>query len=116
VLERVQFGIVPFDEGDSLVDLATRRSAAHARQVDGYRVVGEGADVVQDRAAHAVSYAFLESGDGALPIVVEGQAYYIRFGDRVVVAAMEADTSTFEDALDRFGTMLQSIDVAQAEQ
>ena len=40
-------------------------------------------------------------------------AYFIRYGNHVVVAAVEADTAHFDDALDQFGDVLVSIEFTE---
>lgn len=98
-----------------LHELAELRTAERRRSLTSYEVVEVESASEGERRSHRVRFAYLDETGEGLRVLVEGVDEYFALGDAVVVASLEADAGTLEEAMPAFGRFVDSIEDVPGE-
>jgi hypothetical protein len=102
--------LVPTSADTKLSDLALLFNLQQAKDTQLYRVIDQGAVMVNGKDAYKVHYAYVDPTDqGSQPVVVEGVGYIFMDHPKALVVSMEDEASQFENDLPAFMKFLETV-------
>ncbi|MFQ5422224.1 MAG: hypothetical protein ACE5FD_04060 [Anaerolineae bacterium] len=104
-----RYRILLLDGNSDLPLLANQHSQNRARLESTFIVLDETAIVADGRDGYKVTYAWVNTPAGQMPIIIEGVDYYFPVDDQALVISLEAAQTEFAGAFARFQQFRASV-------
>ena len=105
--------MMPVSNDMKVTDLVVTRNLERGQKLSNFRVLDQGAVVINGKDAYRVQYVYVQPGSNdQLPVVIEGMDYYFFTQPKSMVATLEEEPATFKDAQPRFESFLQKVSIS----
>lgn len=93
----------------SLAESAAQRSAILGKVLESFRVLDETPIIRRGREGYKVTYAFIDTNEPGLPVVLQGVDYYFPIEGGAIIISLQAHERQYDEALLRFESFLDSV-------
>lgn len=101
--------LIPTQAGRSLLDVAAEQNLGLGKALQSFRVLEETPIIRRGREGYKVIYAFVNTEQTGLPIVLLAVNYYFPADNDTLVISLQADEQAYDEALLRFESFLDSV-------
>ena len=101
--------LIPTQAGRSLLDVAAEQNLGLGKALQSFRVLEETPIIRRGREGYKVTYAFVNTEQTGLPIVLLAVNYYFPADNDTLVISLQADEQAYDEALLRFESFLDSV-------
>jgi hypothetical protein len=92
-----------------LTDVSLERNLALGKALEGFKVLEETPIIRRGREGYKVTYAFIDTNQPGMPIVLQGVDYYFPADNSTLVVSLQAHDRDYDEALLRFEAFLDSV-------
>ena len=93
----------------SLPEISLERNLALEKVLDGFKILEETPIIRRGREGYKVMYAFIDTDQPGLPLVLQGVDYYFPAEDKTIIISLQAHEQDYGQALIRFEAFLDSV-------
>lgn len=101
--------LIPNQSNRSLAEISLERILAIGKTLDSFKVLEETPIIRRGREGYKVTYAFIDTNQPGLPLVLQGVDYYFPADDNALVISLQAHERDYDEALVRFESFLDSV-------
>lgn len=101
--------LTPNQGNRPLTDVSLERNLALGKALEGFKILEETPVIRRGREGYKVTYAFIDTNQPGMPIVLQGVDYYFPADNNTLVISLQANDRDYDEALQRFEAFLDSV-------
>jgi len=92
-----------------LTEVSLERNLALGKGLEGFKVLEETPIIRRGREGYKVTYAFIDTNQPGIPLVLQGVDYYFPAEGNAIIISLQAHERDYDEALLRFEAFLDSV-------